>query len=84
MEPLPIALSTAISRRVMAAAAWNGYAEPAGSCVSSALSFWHASDSLVPGGDLAKAKQMLASAGYTLAGGQLHYPAGRREETTSG
>jgi peptide/nickel transport system substrate-binding protein len=79
-----VALSTAISRRVMAAAAWNGYAEPAGSCVSSALPFWHAADSLVPGGDLAKAKQMLASAGYTLAGGQLHYPAGRREEITSG
>jgi peptide/nickel transport system substrate-binding protein len=79
-----VALSTAVSRKVMAAAAWNGYAEPAGSCVSSALPFWHAPDSLVPGGDLAKAKQMLAAAGYTLSGGQLHYPAGRREEITSG
>jgi peptide/nickel transport system substrate-binding protein len=79
-----VALSTAISRRVMAAAAWNGFAEPAGSCVSTALPFWHAPDSLVAGGDLAKAKAMLASAGYTLSGGQLHYPAGRREEITSG
>ena len=78
------ALSTAISRKIMAAAAWNGFAEPAGSCVSSALPFWHEPDSLLMGGDLAKAKQLLAAAGYTVAGGQLHYPAGKREEITSG
>ncbi len=35
---------------------------------------------LLPGGDLAKAKQILASAGYTVSGGQLHYPSGKREE----
>ena len=79
-----VALSTAISRRIMAAAAWNGFAEPAGSCVSSALPFWHAPDSLLEGGDLATSKKLLAAAGYTLSGGQLHYPAGRREEITSG
>ena len=79
-----VALSNAISRKIMAAAAWNGYAEPAGSCVSTALPFWHAPDSLLAGGDLGKAKQMLAAAGYTLSGGRLHYPAGRREEITSG
>ena len=78
------AISTAISRKVMAAAAWNGFAEPAGSCVSTALPFWHADDSLLEGGDLSKAKQMLAEAGYTLSGGELHYPAGKREEITSG
>jgi peptide/nickel transport system substrate-binding protein len=78
------ALSTAISRRLMAAAAWNGFAEPAGSCVSTALPFWHANDSLLEGGDLPKAKQMLVEAGYTLSGGELHYPAGKREEITSG
>jgi peptide/nickel transport system substrate-binding protein len=78
------AISTAISRKVMAAAAWNGFAEPAGSCVSTALPFWHADDSLLEGGDLPKAKQMLAEAGYTLSGGELHYPAGKREEITSG
>jgi len=78
------ALSTAISRKLMAAAAWNGFAEPAGSCVSTALPFWHANDSLVEGGDLSKAKQMLIDAGYTVSGGELHYPAGRREEITSG
>ena len=79
-----VALSTAVNRKIMAAAAWNGYAEPAGSCVSSALPFWHADDSLLMGGDLAAAKKILASAGYTLSGGQLHYPAGRKEETSAG
>jgi peptide/nickel transport system substrate-binding protein len=79
-----VALSTAISRKLMAAAAWNGFAEPAGSCVSTALPFWHANDSLLEGGDLAKAKQLLAAAGYALSGGELHYPAGKREEITAG
>jgi peptide/nickel transport system substrate-binding protein len=78
------AISTAISRELMASAAWNGFGEPAGSCVSTALPFWHADDSLLPGGDLAKAKQILADAGYTLSGGELHYPAGKHEEITSG
>jgi peptide/nickel transport system substrate-binding protein len=78
------ALSMAISRKLMVAAAWNGFAEPAGSCVSTALPFWHADNSLLEGGDLAKAKQMLAEAGYVLSGGELHYPAGKKEEITSG
>jgi peptide/nickel transport system substrate-binding protein len=76
-----VALSTAISRKVMAAAAWNGFAEPAGSCVSSALPFWHEPGSILMGGDLAKAKALLAAAGYTVSGGALHYPAGKKEET---
>ena len=79
-----VALSTAISRRIMAAAAWNGFAEPAGSCVSTALPFWHAPDCVLQGGDLATSRKLLTEAGYTLSGGQLHYPAGRREELTSG
>jgi peptide/nickel transport system substrate-binding protein len=79
-----VALSEAVNRKIMAAAAWNGFAEPAGSCVSAALPFWHAEDSLVMGGDLAKSKKILADAGYTLSGGQLHYPAGRKEEITAG
>lgn len=78
------ALSLAVSRKIMVAAAWNGFAEPAGSCVSSALPFWHADDSLVMGGDLAAAKKRLADAGYAVSGGQLHYPAGRKEETAAG
>jgi peptide/nickel transport system substrate-binding protein len=78
------ALSVSVSRKIMAAAAWNGFAEPAGSCVSAALPYWHADDSLLMGGDLAAAKKMLADAGYTLSGGQLHYPDGRKEEITAG
>jgi peptide/nickel transport system substrate-binding protein len=77
-------LSMAISRKLMAAAAWNGFAEPAGSCISTALPFWHANDSLLEGGDLAKAKQMLTEAGYANVSGELHYPPGKREEITSG
>jgi peptide/nickel transport system substrate-binding protein len=78
------ALSMAISRKLMVAAAWNGFAEPAGSCISTALPFWHANDSLLEGGDLPRAKQMLAEAGYTVSGGELHYPNGKHEEITSG
>jgi peptide/nickel transport system substrate-binding protein len=73
------ALSTAVSRPLLIAAAYNGFAEPAGSCVSTALPFWHAKDSVLLGGDLNKAKQMLADAGYTLDGGTLRYPAGKKE-----
>jgi peptide/nickel transport system substrate-binding protein len=75
-----VALSTAVNRKVMAAAAWNGFGDPAGSCVSSALPFWHEPDSLLMGGDIAAAKAILAKAGYTVSGGELHYPAGQREE----
>lgn len=78
------ALSTAISRKLMAQAAWNGFAEPAGSCVSTALPFWHEPAAVMEGGDLTKAKKMLADAGYTVSGGELRYPAGRREETAGG
>jgi peptide/nickel transport system substrate-binding protein len=75
-----VALSTAIDRRVMAAAAWNGFGIPAGSCVSPALPFWNEPNSLLMGGDIAKAKEILAQAGFTVSGGELHYPTGKREE----
>ena len=77
-------LSAAVSRKLMAAAAYNGFGVPAGSCVSTALPFWHADDSLIDGGDLAHAKKLLADAGYTLEGGALHYPAGKKETLASG
>ena len=48
------ALSTAISRPLLVQAAYNGFAEPAGSAVSTALPFWHSNDSLLVGGDLNK------------------------------
>jgi peptide/nickel transport system substrate-binding protein len=74
-----LALSTAISRPLMVTAAYNGFAEPAGSAVSTALPFWHAKESLIMGGDLNKAKKILDDAGYTLDGGTLRYPAGKKE-----
>ena len=77
------ALSMAVSRPLLVTAAYNGFAEAAGSCVSTALPFWHSKDSLLPGGNLNEAKKMLEDAGYTLDGGQLRYPAGKRETLAS-
>ncbi len=65
------------------AAAYNGFADEAGSCVSSALPFWHAKESLLAGGDIKAAQKILADAGYVLQGGALHYPAGKRETLAS-
>jgi peptide/nickel transport system substrate-binding protein len=73
------ALSTAVSRPLLVQAAYNGFAEAAGSCVSTALPFWHAKDSLLLGGDLNRAKKMLEEAGYVARDGALHYPAGKKE-----
>jgi peptide/nickel transport system substrate-binding protein len=77
------ALSTAISRPLIVAAAYNGFADEAGSCVSTALPFWHAKESLLAGGDIKAAQKILADAGYVLQGGALHYPAGKRETLAS-
>ena len=77
------ALSMAVSRPLLVAAAYNGFAEAAGSCVSTALPFWHSKESLLAGGDLAGAKKVLEEAGYTLDGGTLRYPAGKRETLAS-
>lgn len=73
------ALSLAIDRRLMVAAAWQDFAVPANSHVSPALPFWHdpAVDTLKTG--LAEAKKILQDAGYRVVGGKLHYPAGKRE-----
>lgn len=73
------ALSMAVSRPLLVQAAYNGFAEPAGSCVSTALPFWHDKGSVLLGGDLNKSKKMLEDAGYTLDGGALRYPAGKKE-----
>lgn len=73
------ALSEAISRPLMVTAAYNGFGVAAGSAVSTALPFWHSNDSVLMGGDLNKAKKMLEDAGYTLDGGALRYPAGKKE-----
>ena len=77
------ALSTAVSRPLLVTAAYNGFAEAAGSCVSTALPFWHSKDSLLAGGDLNTAKKILEEAGYTLDNAALRYPAGKRETLAS-
>jgi peptide/nickel transport system substrate-binding protein len=77
------ALSAAVSRPLLVSAAYNGFAEAAGSCVSTALPFWHSNESLLPSGDLNAAKKILADAGYTLEDGALHYPAGKKETLAS-
>jgi peptide/nickel transport system substrate-binding protein len=73
------ALSLATNRALMAQAAWNGFAVPANSTISPALPFWHKPgiDDVKP--DLAAAKKLLADAGYTLQGGKLCYPDGKKE-----
>jgi peptide/nickel transport system substrate-binding protein len=78
------ALSLAVSRPLLVAAAYNGFAVPAGSCVSTALPFWHANESLMAGGDLAAARKTLADAGYTWEGDALHYPPGKKETLAAG
>ena len=77
------ALSAAVSRPLLVQAAYNGFAVAAGSCVSTALPFWHSQESLVANGDLNAAKKILEDAGYTLDGGALRYPAGKRETLAS-
>ena len=77
------ALSLSVSRPLLVTAAYNGFAEAAGSCVSTALPFWHSKESLLPSGDLNAAKKILADAGYTVENGALHYPAGKQETLAS-
>ncbi len=78
------ALSLAINRQLMVAAAWNGFAAPANSFVSPALQFWSKPgiDDLKP--NMAEAKKLLEEAGYVIAAGKLHYPAGVKETQTEG
>ncbi|MEE8272666.1 MAG: ABC transporter substrate-binding protein [Alphaproteobacteria bacterium] len=74
------ALSLAIDRNLMVAAAWNGFAVAANSHVSPALSYWHndATDSMETGVEVAKA--LLAEGGYEVIDGRLHYPDGVTEQ----
>ena len=72
------ALSLTINRNLMAQAAWNGYAVPANSHVSAALPFWYKGEQHRP--NLDEAKKILERAGYTLVGGRLHFPDGKKEE----
>ncbi len=77
------ALSLSIDRRLMVAAAWQGYAVPANSHVSPVLSFWHDPAVDNPKTGLALAKKILQDAGYRLIGGKLYYPPGKQEKLTT-
>lgn len=73
------ALSTAIDRRLIVGAAFKGYAVPANSVIAPVMTFWHnPAVTDFPTG-LDKAQAILKDAGYTLEGGRLHYPDGKKE-----
>ena len=74
------ALSFAVPRELMVAAAWNGYSVPSNSIVSPALPFWY-NEAVLPieaGPEVAAAE--LAKGGYELIDGKLHYPDGVTEQ----
>ncbi|WP_439577991.1 ABC transporter substrate-binding protein [Elioraea sp.] len=71
------ALMTTINRNLMVQAAWNGFAVPANSHVSAALTAWHLPDQ--HRANIQQARQILEEAGYRVVNGRLHYPAGRQE-----
>lgn len=71
------ALMAAINRNLMAQAAWNGFAVPANSHVSSALTAWHLPEQ--HRANMAEARRILEEAGYRVVNGRLHYPPGRQE-----
>ncbi|QYU70528.1 hypothetical protein J4558_10600 [Leptolyngbya sp. 15MV] len=79
------ALSAAVSRELMANAAWNGFAEPANSHVSPALPFWHRDGivGMAPQGGVDAARRILEEAGYRVVNGRLHYPPGTRESAAA-
>ena len=74
------ALSFAVPRDLMVAAAWNGFSVPSNSIVSPALPFWHNAGvvDLTTGPDIAK--EELAKGGYEVVDGRLHYPDGVTED----
>lgn len=74
------ALSLAIDRNLMVAAAWNGYAVPANSVVSPALEYWHNPEVLPMETGEEVAKQLLEEGGYEVVDGRLHYPEGVEEQ----
>jgi peptide/nickel transport system substrate-binding protein len=71
------ALALAVNRNLMVAAAWNGFAVPAGSVVAPSLTFWHKPEPMKA--SLDEAKKLLKDAGYELIGGKLCYPDGKKE-----
>lgn len=76
------ALSTAINRDLIVAAAFKGNAVKSNSIISPALGFWHnaATNEMDVGADAAMA--ILEEAGYEIIDGDLHYPDGVTETLT--
>ena len=77
------ALSFAVPRELMMAAAWNGFAVPANSMVSPVLDFWHYDGVLPIEAGVEVARRHLEAGGFKLVNGRLHYPAGMSETLTS-
>lgn len=73
------ALSAVVDRRLIAGAAFRGFAVPSNSVVSPALAFWYneETDKLDTGID--KARAMLEAAGCKVVDGKLNDPAGVTE-----
>ena len=69
------AIAHVIPKELIIEAILNGYAEPGGSVIAPVNKFWHNENVKPFPNDLAKAKQILADAGYTWdSQGKLHYP----------
>jgi peptide/nickel transport system substrate-binding protein len=79
------AVATAIPKAVIAQSVYKGFGVIADSVISEALEYWHAPNLPKYGeGDIAKAKQILADAGYEWdKDGRLLYPKGKTETLTS-
>lgn len=73
------ALSFAVNRELIAAAAFEGFAVPANSMISPVFPFWHNPSVDKIRQDVPLAKKILAGAGYRVVDGRLHYPPGVKE-----
>ncbi len=73
------ALSSAVDRRLIVNAAFQGFAVPSNSVVSPALAFWHNEETDAMETSVDKAKAMLDEAGYAVVDGKLNYPDGVTE-----
>ena len=73
------ALSLAVDRDLLVAAAWKGDAVKTNSIVSKVLAYWHNSKVDENDFDLERARRTLADAGYTWVDGKLHHPEGVKD-----
>lgn len=73
------ALSLAVNRDLLVAAAWKGDAVKTNSIVSKVLAYWHNSKVDENDFDLEKARKTLADAGYSWTNGKLYHPEGVKD-----